>query len=303
MNISGSTKLIAIFGDPIIQTLSPTIQNAALEFRSLDCVYIPFHVKAENLEVAIRSIPALDMLGANITIPHKEEALKIILSLGGEVDKEALEIGAVNTIVNKNGLLCGYNTDGEGYVRNLTSEVRFNIKDKKILLLGAGGAARSMLYATLKREPHSVMIANRTVEHAVTLKEDIGQYFNDPKILSSSIDDAADFSKTADLVINSTSIGMMGMGGEAPPIDVSLLSENAVVSDIVYKPLMTPLLTQAKARNLKIHNGLGMLVHQGALGFELWTGEKAPIDTMHFATIQIITQLDGKQKTTNGESR
>jgi shikimate dehydrogenase len=284
--ITSKTKLIAIFGDPIDQTLSPAIQNAALSELGIDMVYVPFHIPPDGLKRAIESVRALNMAGANITIPHKERVMELL----DEVTDGARDIGAVNTIVNKDGRLIGHNTDGAGYLKSLTLETGLDVKGKNIVLLGAGGAARGILSTILDAGPAAVTIANRTVERAEKLASD----FKDKtgvEIKTVAIEKPALLPAIAeaDLLINSTSLGM---GAKVPfntlVLSLDKLPKTAIVSDIVYKPLDTALLKSARREGLKVHKGLGMLIHQGAIAFELWTGEKPSINVMTKAALEAL---------------
>ncbi|VAW35201.1 Shikimate 5-dehydrogenase I alpha [hydrothermal vent metagenome] len=283
VRISGTTKLCSIFGDPVEQTLSPQMHNAAFKALSLDMLYVPFHVTPGGLPAAINAIKAMGIVGVNITIPHKQSVMELI----DEVDEQARLIGSVNTIVNRDGLLTGYNTDGQGYLASLTGETGFDVHDNSVVILGAGGTARSIAYNLLKASASRVLIANRTVEKAEALRNDLRSIFPQAHIDASGLNIAPELSQ-ADLLINTTSLGMMGKGGAHAPVDLTTLPPAAIVSDIVFKPLHTPLLIDAEARGHMIHTGLGMLVCQGALGFELWTGREAPIDIMHKAAADAL---------------
>ena len=276
MKISGSTKVAAIFGHPITHTLSPLIQNAAFAAAGLDIVYVPFHVAPDGLGAAVEAVRALELIGVNVTIPHKERVIDHL----DEVDPTARAIGAVNTVVNRDGVLAGYNTDGEGYLASLAEETGFEPAGKRVIIIGAGGAARAILHTLLSRGAASVLLANRTIKRADELAEEFKGVFESTDVAVTGLapDELAGRAAQADLVVNTTSLGMEGQ----PPLDfpVDALGEGAVVSDIVYKPLETELLKAAKARGLEVHGGLGMLIHQGALGFSLWTGHDAPVEAM-----------------------
>lgn len=284
MKIQGTTRVAAIFGHPITHTLSPLIQNAAFRASGLDIVYVPFHVAPEMLGAAVESVRALELLGVNVTIPHKERVIDHL----DEVDPTARAIGAVNTVVNRDRVLTGYNTDGEGYLASLAEETGFDPAGKRVVVIGAGGAARAIFHTLLGRGAASVLLANRTVKRAADLAEDFRSAASGTDVAISSLDpgDLAERAKEADLVVNTTSLGMEGQ----PPLDfpVDELPDGAVVSDIVYKPLATGLLSAAKARGLAVHGGLGMLIHQGALGFSLWTGHDAPVEAMKRAAAEAL---------------
>lgn len=286
MEISGKTKLVGIFGDPVDHTISPAMQNAAFEALGLDMAYIPFHVRkspAHDLKAAIASIRALNLRGVNVTIPHKEKVLKYL----DEVDPDAKAIGAVNTIVNRNGKLVGYNTDGPGYLLSLKEDTGFTVRGKRIIILGAGGAARAILKSALDKRPASVVVANRTLKRAEDLVREFESTFT-VEMQALKLDESiAPFAKKASLVVNTTSIGMKGSGTLDVPLN--LLPKGAIVSDIVYVPLETAFLSAARARGLRVHYGLSMLVRQGALTFELWTGKKAPVEVMQRAALAALS--------------
>ncbi|MBI5642592.1 MAG: shikimate dehydrogenase [Deltaproteobacteria bacterium] len=286
LKINGRTKIAGIFGDPVDHTVSPAMHNAAFEALGLDMVYVPFHVRSKpvyELKRAVESIRALNLKGVNVTIPHKERVLKYL----DEIDEHAREVGAVNSIVNRNGKLTGYNTDGPGYLLSLKKETGFTPKGKNIIVLGAGGAARSILYSILDKNPRSVVIANRTSRRAEDLSTEFMEKFpveiHAVKLEKRSI---GPYMEKAGLLVNTTSIGMKGNGSFDLPFES--LPGDAVVSDIVYVPLDTALLKAAKARRLKTHHGLSMLVGQGAITFELWTGKKAPVDIMRGSAMRAL---------------
>ena len=288
MKINGHTRVAGIFGDPISHTLSPAMHNAAFEAVGLNAVYVPFHVKAESkgaLKAAVESVRAMNMMGVNVTIPHKERVMRFL----DEVDPHAIDIGAVNTIVNRDGKLFGCNTDGPGYLLSLRKETGFRPAGKKVVIIGAGGAARGILYSLLGLNPASVVLANRTIKRADALASEFAKKFSVP-VETSELDRAVMEKAlcSADLVVNTTSIGMMGKGELGLPMKA--LPSKAVVSDIVYRPLKTGLIKAAEKMGLKTHAGLGMLVRQGAIGFELWTGRKAPVSVMEKAALKALRQ-------------
>jgi shikimate dehydrogenase len=288
MKIDGHTKVAGIFGDPIGHTLSPAMHNAAFKAIGLNAVYVPFHIKADSkgaLKTAVEAIRAMNMLGVNVTIPHKERVFKFL----DEVDEHAIDIGAVNTIVNRDGRLFGYNTDGAGYLLSLRKDTGFKPTGKRVVIIGAGGAARSILYSILGLKPVSVVLANRTVKRADSLANEFARKFS-VTVETTDLERAAmeKALSSADLVVNTTSIGMMGKGELGLPLKA--LPSKAVVSDIVYRPLKTGLIKDAEKRGLKIHTGLGMLVRQGAIGFELWTSKKAPVSIMEKAALKALRQ-------------
>ena len=279
MKVKGTTKVVAIFGDPVSHSLSPVIQNAAMEAAGVDMVYVPFHVKGADLGGAVAAVRALGVAGLNVTIPHKEHIIEFL----DEVDEDARALGAVNTVVNRAGKLTGYNTDGDGFVRSLTEETGFVPAGKSAVVIGAGGAARGIVAALLKHGTRDIVIANRTVKRAEAIGDEFRESFDGAAIETVCLTGELmePFMNGVDIVINASSLGMEGKD----PLDTSMLfldklSKETVVSDIVYQPLDTDLVMAAEAAGLKAHRGLGMLIHQGAIGFELWTGSEAPLEAM-----------------------
>jgi len=284
LKIDGLTRQVAIFGDPIDHTLSPAIHNAVFDSLGLNLLYSAFHVRPEGLKAAVASIKALGFVGANITIPHKEKVMRFL----DDIDPHAIDIGAVNTIVNKDGMLKGYNTDGAGYILSLREDTGFAPKGKKVLILGAGGASRAIVHAVLDAKPGSLVISNRSPKRAKDLAAEFRKKFAGTVIRTVPFDqaDLGEEARDSDLLINTTSLGMAGQSRLDFP--VRNLPGYAVVSDIVYKPLATELLKKARRKGLKTHDGLSMLVRQGSIGFELWTGKKAPVDLMRRAALKAL---------------
>jgi shikimate dehydrogenase len=259
-----------VIGDPIAQSKSPLMMNAAFEKIGYPGVYEKYHVKPDELADAIKQFRAQSFRGLNVTIPHKVA----IMAHLDEIDEDARHIGAVNTVVNDNGKLIGYNTDGIGYVRSLLEETGFSPEGKRILFLGAGGAARGVIYAMLKQKPSFVGITNRTLEKAEELANSL-QSFGTVQALSES----AYRNERWDLIVNTTSVGMFP-DVDATPFDANLVQSNMLVSDLIYNPRETKLLLEAKTRGARIHNGFGMFIYQGAYAFEYWTGLQAPVEEM-----------------------
>lgn len=276
MNLA-KLKLFALIGDPVGQSLSPAMHNAAFRALGLNCAYITLHVPKPTLANAIAGVRALGIAGLNVTIPHKIS----IISLLDELDESANLVGAVNTVKNNRGKLIGFNTDGEGALRALEEKID-SVKGKEVVLLGAGGAARAIAFS-LARVGARLTIANRTVPRAQALASAVEQKLStNVKVASLNRAELTKALKNVDVLINATSVGMH------PKIDKTLVRANMmrrglVVYDIVYKPLRTKLLREARRAGGKTIDGLGMLVHQGALAFEIWTGERAPIKIMKAA--------------------
>ena len=276
MKISGKTRVCGLIGDPVEHSLSPSIQNAAFDHLGLDYVYAVFPVRRGNLEKAIAGMRSLGLHGLNVTMPHKTEVTQYL----DELDETAKNVGSVNTILNSNGNLIGYTTDGIGALRAL----RYSGADpsgKKIVLLGAGGASRSVSF-TLVRAAKESIILNRTSEKAERLVHDITTLLGGgAKVTAGRLtDENLEKELTdADILVNATSVGMHPNEQETP-VDRKLLRPGLVVFDLVYEPLETRLLREAAQIGAKTVNGLSMLVHQGAASFEIWTGVKAPIEAM-----------------------
>lgn len=271
--------LLGVFGDPIAHSKSPAMHNAALATAGVNGLYMPLHVRPEQLEAAVKGIVALGYRGVNVTIPHKEEVMKYL----DVIDDSARLIGAVNTIVNDNGKLTGYNTDGIGYVRSLKEEAVPELAGKKIAVLGAGGAARGVIYALALEKPERISILNRTAERAEALASDLRKHgLGD--ITGSGMEEAAAVLASADIVINTTAAGMHPHIDDVP-VNPELIREGAAVSDLIYNPLETRFLREARLRGCVVHGGLGMFVYQGAVAFEHWLGIPAPVETMRLAVL------------------
>ena len=272
MKVTGKTCVYGIFGYPVKHSLSPLMQNAAFREAGIDAVYVPFEVEPENLKEAVDGVRALGIKGLNVTVPHKERIVEHLDYLS----EEAELLGAVNTVKNENGELTGYNTDAEGFLRSLIEE-GVELEGKKALMFGAGGAARAVGYALLKGGASFLYIVNRNFQRAREVGELLGKRGN---VLVFPLKESTveTLLKEVDLIVNTTSVGMKP---EDPHLfDYSKTPEGITVVDIIYNPPETPLLKAAKERGCKTVNGLGMLVHQGAVAFEIWTGKTAPVETM-----------------------
>jgi len=274
MKITGATEIYGIVGHPVEHSLSPLIQNAAFQGLGLDGCYLAFDVKPRDLKKAVQGLAALGVKGLNVTIPHKEAAIALL----DKVTSDAARIGAVNTIVIRQGRLIGYNTDGPGFVQAFNEEAGVPLTGKRVLLLGAGGAARSVAYHLAREGVKRVVIINRTLPRAKRLVRDFEMRFEKvdwvAKVLSSRIWPLI-FRDGMDVIINATPIGMRPV--DPVLIPARYLTKDQVVCDLIYRPVKTRLLEEAEAAGAKTVNGLGMLLHQGVLAFELWTGEKPPI--------------------------
>jgi len=273
-NIGARTNILCVIGHPIEHSMSPVMHNAALNDLSLDYVYLAFDVPPPDLEKAILGYKKGNVKGINVTIPHKEAIIHYL----DELDTLSKQIGAVNTVKNEGGVLLGRNTDALGAKQALI-DAGFKIKGKKALILGAGGAARAVSFA-LTEKIEEIIICNRTEERAIKLAKELQ---DKTKIKATGKDMSEKTLRTlvysVDILINTTPIGMY------PEIDISpiskdLLNENLFVFDIIYNPLQTQLLKDAKEIGSKTLNGLDMFINQGALAFEWWTGKKPNVKLM-----------------------
>ncbi len=272
--ITGKTKVCAIIGDPVAHSLSPLIQNAAFRAGSLDYVYVAFRVKKEELREAVGGFKALNIAGFGVTIPHKVAIIPYLDAL----DPLAKAIGSVNTVVNNNGILTGYNTDAPGFLEPLTTR-GIELEGKNVVMLGAGGAARAVSFILVNGGANLTVI-NRTLPRAEELVEGIKNSLKKDVLASSmSYENLKRATGQADILINTTSVGMFP-NVDGTPVPAELLHERHIVYDIIYNPAETRLLREAKEKGAKTLNGAEMLAWQGALAFEKWTGYKAPVDIM-----------------------
>jgi shikimate dehydrogenase len=260
-NINGATLVYGILGRPVAHSLSPAMHNAAFRELGLNAVYVAFPVT--DLAQAVAGLRGLQIQGASVTIPFKEE----IISLIDELDPQAARMGAVNTVVNRDGGLVGYNTDWLGALRAL--EEKTEIAGKRVLILGAGGASRAIVFGILEKGGQ-VAITDLEQDKVQALSLQLGVEVVGPDYLSQY---------PADILINATPVGMEPRSGDIP-IDPDLLGRFQVVMDIVYKPLETRLLQEAGAKGCQVIDGLRMLIHQATEQFTLWTGRPAPLKIM-----------------------
>jgi len=279
MNITGHTKVVAIFGDPVEHTKSPAMHNAAFADMGIDAVYVPFHVRPDALGAAVNGIRAMGFAGANITVPHKERVMEFL----DFVDDEAKKMGAVNTVVNKDGRLTGYNTDGRGFIKSLKEDAGFDPKGRRVFLCGAGGAARGIGFALALAGARRIYLYDIDGPKLSRLVMDINSAVGREAARTSILD--AEFIKAADLVVNATPLGMHE--GDPLPVPAGAFRVGQVVYDAVYNPPMTATLKAAKAAGATPVNGLGMLLYQGVLAFEYWFGRTPPADVMKKALLGV----------------
>jgi shikimate dehydrogenase len=283
---SGKTIVCGIIGDPIEHSMSPVMHNAAFQALGLDYAYVPFKVKSLELRKAIEGIRGLNIRGVNVTVPHKIAVMQFL----DRVEPLAEKIGAINTIVNDAGILTGYNTDAAGFLQVL-HERSIELAGKRVLLLGAGGAAHS-IGNVLAAEKVKLIVLNR-MQKIATLKDfarRLAQFYGaDVKVEELTNENLKKAITDVDIMVNATSLGM-SPDNDQTPVPAELLHANLTVFDIIYNPLPTRLLREAKAAGARTIDGLEMLVQQGAVSFEKWTGIKAPIDIMRKSVESILRQ-------------
>ena len=277
------TKLIGLIGYPIKHSVSPYFQQAALDYYHLDIRYEAWETNPEKLEAVVAGLREPRNLGANVTVPYKEA----VLSLLDEVDDLAGLIGAVNTIVKRDNRLLGFNTDAHGFLEGLRQEGHFDPEGKRVVVLGAGGAARAVCFALVREKVSSLIIINRTPLRAETLAESLRSYMAEAGLKTDlttlpgqNVSSGEAFAR-CHLIVNCTSVGMKHSSQEGKsPFGIEVIPPGVLVYDLVYNPYPTRLLELARKAGANILGGLAMLVYQGAASFELWTGKKAPVDIM-----------------------
>lgn len=273
MPIDAHTQVVGVLGYPVRHSLSPVMHNAAFAALGFNWVYLAFEAPPERLADAIGGMRALGMRGLNLTIPHKEAACRLV----DRLTPQAEAIGAVNTLFWDGDTLVGDNTDAEGFLRSLL-EAGVEPRGQRVLVVGAGGSARAVVYA-LRQQGASVWVANRNLARAELLTQRYGAEGVLPLESAALTPELARF----DGVVSCTPLGMQPNEATMPPLPLEQLPAHAWVCDLVYRPLETRLLREARAHELKTISGLGMLLWQGALAFERWTGVSAPVEVMERA--------------------
>jgi shikimate dehydrogenase len=257
-----------VTGWPISHSISPILHNYWLKLYNIDGSYEALAINVDDFAVFLKNLEQSGFAGGNITIPHKIRAFEIC----NQLDEAAAQIGAVNTVWHENGQLSGSNTDSYGFSASLDAAAPGWQKSHKALVLGAGGAARAIIHALITHGIDEVIIANRTIEKAVRLQESFGD-----RIKCATWDERSQLAAQCGLIVNTTALGMRGQ--PSLEIDLSRVSAGGIVVDIVYNPLSTPLLEQARHYGLTAVDGLGMLMHQAIPGFEKWFGQKPEVTT------------------------
>ena len=298
--IDGKTKILGVIGDPIEHTFSPAMHNAGLDALKLNYIYLPFHVKPDRLKECIEGAKAMGIQGLNVTIPHKTNVMKHL----DEIDQVASMIGAVNTIQFNyvqdnessnqdneiNVTTRGFNTDGYGCVRAI--EEKTSINDKKVTITGAGGAARAVAFQIANSGIDELSILNRNASKAESLASDLRTNLEtigiDIGINAYGIDDLKRELSDSDIFIDTTPIGMYPNVDDKAIASADMLHEDLLVNDIVYTPMETSLIKEAKLANATVVPGYKMLLYQGIRSFEIWLGREAPVDVMEKALLNVL---------------
>jgi shikimate dehydrogenase len=279
--ISGKTAIYGIFGHPVEHTFSPGMHNSAFKKLGLDACYVPFAVLPGNLEHAVRAVLPLGLCGLNITVPHKERVLAFL----DELSEEAQLIGAVNTIEIRKGRLIGHNTDGRGFLRSLREHGGLDPKGKKFMFIGSGGAARAVSFSLALAGAARIVFQDLDARKASLLANDIREKTG-VSAITIGREALPEHTADADCLINASPLGLKRT--DPLPIPPELVKRKHLVCDLVYNPAETALLKMTKKRGAKGLSGLGMLLYQGVIAFEIWTGERAPVLVMKNALARQI---------------
>lgn len=278
-NIDHSTKIVGIIGHPIKQSFSPKMHNLSFLGQGLNYIYLPFDVPTSSLKDSLKAMSVLGVRGFNVTIPHKEKIIQFM----DHVSEEASTVGAVNTVVNEGNQLFGYNTDINGIVESLTP-YKEDIAKSTVTVIGAGGAARSVLYALIRHfKVETINIVNRTEERTEAIKDHFidKMRFDNIKTFELMAKENLKLFNSSKLIINTTSIGMFPNIEDTPTELAESFNSSQIVFDLIYNPIKTKFIELAESKGATIINGLKMFVVQGARSFELWTGHKMDTDLMY----------------------
>lgn len=289
IQLTGKTQIVGLIGWPVSHSVSPPMHNAAFAALGLDWCYVPLPVPidpAERIGEAVRGLRALGLRGANVTIPHKQAVIPYL----DQLSPAARAIGAVNTIrVEAAGAFFGDNTDAPGFVADLRDH-NVDPSGMKVIVLGAGGSARAIVYGLASAGASEIVLFNRTAEKATALAAQMQALFPHCTIVSHNVEDLAVSAASSQLIVNTTSLGMTPHVETSPWPDEIAFQAQQVVYDLVYNPRQTRLLQKASANGAQVIGGIGMLFWQGAIAFELWTGQKPPVDVMRGAAEAIFAQ-------------
>ncbi len=292
VELDGETRVVGVIGWPVRHSLSPAMQNAAISALGLNWIYVPYEVSPTRLEEALDGMRALGITGLNVTVPHKQGVAELVDELG----ETARALGAVNTIWNKDGFLFGYNTDGDGFLRALR-ESGETVEGKRAALIGAGGSGRAVAYALARDGVSALTIVNRTVQRGLEVADLVREHVPvDVSAVALNSAEAEAAIREADIIVDSTPCGMYPDVDAPAVIPGDWLREGQCVCDLVYTPRETSLLKLARARNARPLGGTGMLVYQGAIALERWTGMAAPVDVMKDALLVALQERERPDK-------
>jgi len=278
-NVTGKTKLLGVVGRPLSHSISPELHNTLSNYLGIDAVYMPLRVDEGNLGDAIKGLKVLDFTGFNVTIPYKNDVIKYV----DVISEKASLIGAVNTIKNVNSKFYGYNTDVEGFVNSFKEEAGIGFKNKKVVVIGAGGAARAIALGVAYDGAKKITILNRTLSKAAQIAEIISNNIYHCKectqcIESFELNDSTNgqILQQADIIINTTSLGMYPNINQMPFTFPMEFSSDQIIYDVIYNPRKTKFMEQAEKKGCKTINGLGMLIYQGIKAYEIWMDRVVP---------------------------
>ncbi len=283
--VTGGTTLVGILGNPVAHSLSPAMHNAAFQALGMDWLYVPLPVDTDRLGEGIRGIHSLAFRGANVTVPHKESAIQFL----DEISPQARQIGAVNTITFHGNRIVGDNTDWLGILEDLKNK-GFDTSGRKVMILGSGGSARAVGYALLSTAA-DLVVCSRNQRTARVLAEHLRKHFPDRQIEFTSLEAATRVQSCVDLVVNTTPLGMSPVTDTSPWPEGEPLPRCELVYDLVYNPPITLLMKQAAEQSIDASNGLGMLVHQAAAAFSIWTGLEPPVGVMKTAAEEAYARI------------
>jgi shikimate dehydrogenase len=282
MPITATTKIVGVMGQPIAHSASPAMHNAAFAAMKLDWAYIALEVAPKNLRSALRGARDMNFVGVNLTVPHKILALEFC----DEIDEEAKLLGAVNCISFRDGKIRGFNTDGYGFVEALKEEFNLELRGKRVLVLGAGGAGRAIAVKSAMENAAKVVVANRTASKIAPIRREISKTATKFAAIPLKSDAIARESAKSDVLVNATSVGLRA--GESLGLSQKSFRKGFIVFDTIYNPAETELLRAAKKAGALAANGVSMLLHQGAKSFEIWTNRKPPLAVMRRALRQAV---------------
>ena len=272
VNITGKTRIMGLIGNPVEHSISPQLHNNLCKHFDLNLAYLPFRVYSDDLFTVVEAFKALDVVGFNITIPHKVDIIKYL----DNVSEEALIIGAVNTVRIKDKKLFGYNTDGQGFMRSLR-DAGMDVKGLKVVILGAGGAARAVAVKLAQEGANSIVILNRSKEKARILTELVNNRVKEVAVFDEMTKDKLiGYTQDCNIIINTTSVGMWPEIDKSPIEMAEIFENRPFVCDLIYNPIKTKFLKNAEENSCKTLSGLGMLIYQGVSAFEIWNEINVP---------------------------